>query len=174
MANISSATVRVRLWSDLGEQIPFSFKTLKAKNEVGYINLLSALDNVSYAIRVYEEDGDDTVFLGGRWSFGANLEWKEEVDELYKAFVNVEPNTMTVELDVFDCDECNDWWETYKVLITEGGKITVTNEVSGDIEGLLDTHKQYITDYNLSDEDDHWSAISAVCMITANQFFASI
>lgn len=174
MANISSATVRIRLWSDLGEQIPFSFKTLKEKNEVGYINLLSALDNVSYDVRVYEEDGDDTVLLGGRWAFSTNLEWKQEFDELYQAFVNLEPNTMTVELDVFDCDESNDWWETYKVLITEGAKMTVSNEVSGDIDGLLDTHKQYITDYNLSDEDDRWSAISAVCMVKATQFFASI
>lgn len=174
MANISSATVRIRLWSDLGEQIPFSFKTLKEKNEVGYINLLSALDNVSYDVRVYEEDGDDTVYLGGRWVFSANLEWKDEVEALYQAFVEVEPSTMTLELDVFDCDEGNDWWETYKVLITEGGKFEITNLTQGTLDYLLSKYKVFIKQYNLEDEDDLWSAMSSVCIAAAEDFFASI
>jgi len=170
MANISSATVRVKLWSDLGEQIPFSFESLKGTKT--YDRLVEAFDNLSYDVRVDELFTE--LFLGGRWLFSANLEWKKEVEELYQAFVEAEPNTMTLELDVFDCDESNDWWETYKVLITEGGKVEITNLTQGTLDYLLEKHKAYITQYNLDDEDDNWSAITSVGIVEAENFFASI
>lgn len=170
MANISSATVRVKLWSDLGEQIPFNFESLKGTKT--YDRLVEAFDQISYDVRVDELSKD--IFLGGRWLFSANLEWTDEVSELYQAFVEVNPNTMTVELDVFDCDESNDWWETYKVLITEGGKVEITNLTQGTIDVLLERHKAYLTQYDLEDEDDNWSAITSACIVEAEKFFASI